>query len=110
MKQTKAQLSAQWQYDFGDHTECPECGSQCRDVYMVEQGPTKLYQIRVWGRRNWCDGVWTMASKRVFLTSEEAEAYKPEFRTKCTTDRFENDLTTLVNDDSFKIDIVELEL
>jgi len=41
---------------------------------------------------------------------EEAEAYKPEFRTKCTTDRFENDLTTLVNDDSFKIDIVELEL
>lgn len=70
----------------------------------------KLFQLRVSGRRSWVDGVWTMASKRVFRTETAAEAYKSEFRIICTTDRHEKDLTTLVNDDSFKCSIAELEL
>jgi hypothetical protein len=70
----------------------------------------KLFQLRVSGRRSWVDGVWTMASKRLFRTAEGAEAYKPEFRKVCTTDRHEHDLTTLMDDESFKCDVAELEL
>jgi len=70
----------------------------------------KLFQLRVSGRRSWVDGVWTMASKRLFRTAEAAEAYKPEFRKKCTTPRDERDLTALNDDESFKCDVAELEL
>lgn len=70
----------------------------------------KLFQLRVSGRRGWVDGIWTMASKRLFRTAEAAEAYKPEFRKVCTTDRHEGDLTTLVDDESYKCSVAELEL
>jgi len=70
----------------------------------------KLFQLRVSGRRSWVDGVWTMASKRLFRTAEGAEAYKPEFRKLCTTDRHEGDLTTLMDNEEFKCAVAELEL
>jgi hypothetical protein len=51
-----------------------------------------------------------MASKRLFRTAEGAEAYKPEFRKLCTTDRHEGDLTTLMDNEEFKCAVAELEL
>ncbi len=31
---TRAQLLVEWIQEHGEHTECPVCGSQCRDEFV----------------------------------------------------------------------------
>jgi hypothetical protein len=69
-----------------------------------------LYQLIATGEVKIVSGSYHISSKRVFDTREKAERYIPDFRKLVTTDRCELDLSTLKDDKSLSIKIVELEL
>lgn len=48
MSDTKVQSEVQWEQDFGDHTECPVCGTQCRDHFIEGwAAPTRFPHQRI---------------------------------------------------------------